>query len=191
MAKVRLPLLTPQFLSDRVASEELVKSDHKCRYALVIVWTHCGIIIQLQFALFCMLLIRCNKNMNKFSFAHLVFGFVINDFWPEKSMQKSKVQYKLGYILLNAQQDHFTWIKSKRFQVVQKKILNDKINGRVANSWQNSGIFSRDLLDVARDYHLMPERRHLLQTFKARPRCCSDIPGMIYAVGGLTSSGLF
>ncbi|XP_045210160.2 kelch-like protein 18 [Mercenaria mercenaria] len=77
MAKVRLPLLTPQFLSDRVASEELVKSDHKCR----------------------------------------------------------------------------------------------------------------DLLDVARDYHLMPERRHLLQTFKARPRCCTDIPGMIYAVGGLTSSG--
>jgi kelch-like protein 18 len=49
--------------------------------------------------------------------------------------------------------------------------------------------YHRDLLDVARDYHLMPERRHLLQTFKARPRCCTDIPGMIYAVGGLTSSG--
>jgi kelch-like protein 18 len=32
IAKVRLPLLTPQYLSDRVASEELVKSDHKCRY---------------------------------------------------------------------------------------------------------------------------------------------------------------
>ena len=31
MVKVRLPLLTPQFLSDRVASEELVKSSHKCR----------------------------------------------------------------------------------------------------------------------------------------------------------------
>ncbi|XP_052805467.1 kelch-like protein 18 isoform X2 [Mya arenaria] len=77
MVKVRLPLLTPQFLSDRVATEELIKSSHKCR----------------------------------------------------------------------------------------------------------------DLLDVARDYHLMPERRPLLQTFKARPRCCSDIPGMIYAVGGLTSSG--
>ena len=47
----------------------------------------------------------------------------------------------------------------------------------------------RDLLDVARDYHLMPERRPLLQTFKARPRCCTDIPGLVYAVGGLTSSG--
>lgn len=31
MVKVRLPLLTPQFLSDRVASEELIKSSHKCR----------------------------------------------------------------------------------------------------------------------------------------------------------------
>ena len=31
IVKVRLPLLTPQFLSDRVASEDLIKSSHKCR----------------------------------------------------------------------------------------------------------------------------------------------------------------
>ena len=48
---------------------------------------------------------------------------------------------------------------------------------------------SRDLLDEAKDYHLMPERRSLLQTFKTRPRCCTDVVGVIYAVGGLTSSG--
>ena len=48
---------------------------------------------------------------------------------------------------------------------------------------------SRDLLDEARDYLLMPERRTLLQTFKTRPRCCTDIPGVIYAIGGLTPSG--
>ncbi|GAB1603448.1 kelch-like protein 18 [Argonauta hians] len=52
-----------------------------------------------------------------------------------------------------------------------------------------SSIPCRDLLDEAKDYHLMPERRPLLQTFKTRPRCCTDIPGIIYAVGGLTSSG--
>ena len=28
---VRLPLVTPQFLSDKVATEELVRSSHKCR----------------------------------------------------------------------------------------------------------------------------------------------------------------
>lgn len=47
----------------------------------------------------------------------------------------------------------------------------------------------RDLLDEARDYYLMPERRPLLQSFRTRPRCCNDIVGMIYAVGGLTKSG--
>ena len=31
LAKVRLPLLTPQFLSDTVASEDLIRSSHRCR----------------------------------------------------------------------------------------------------------------------------------------------------------------
>jgi len=47
----------------------------------------------------------------------------------------------------------------------------------------------RDLLDEAKDYHLMPDRRGKLHTFKTRPRCCSDVAGVIYAVGGLTSLG--
>lgn len=47
----------------------------------------------------------------------------------------------------------------------------------------------RDLLDEAKDYHLMPERRPLLQSFRTRPRCCPDVVGRIYAVGGLTKSG--
>ncbi|KAK9509465.1 hypothetical protein O3M35_006777 [Rhynocoris fuscipes] len=47
----------------------------------------------------------------------------------------------------------------------------------------------RDLVDEARDYHLMPERRPLLQSFKTRPRCCNYIMGHIFAVGGLTKTG--
>jgi kelch-like protein 18 len=31
LSKVRLPLLSPQFLADRVATEELIRSCHKCR----------------------------------------------------------------------------------------------------------------------------------------------------------------
>lgn len=31
LSLVRLPLLTPQYLADRVATEELVKGSHKCR----------------------------------------------------------------------------------------------------------------------------------------------------------------
>lgn len=35
----------------------------------------------------------------------------------------------------------------------------------------------------------MPERRPHLPAFKTRPRCCTSIAGLIYAVGGLNSAG--
>ncbi|KAG8234651.1 hypothetical protein J437_LFUL006539 [Ladona fulva] len=47
----------------------------------------------------------------------------------------------------------------------------------------------RDLLDEARDYHLMPERRPLVQGFRTRPRCGIPFSDHIFAVGGLTKSG--
>ncbi|KAJ8336922.1 hypothetical protein SKAU_G00381420 [Synaphobranchus kaupii] len=47
----------------------------------------------------------------------------------------------------------------------------------------------RDLVDEAKDYHLMPERRPHLPSFKTRQRCCTSIAGLVYAVGGLNSAG--
>uniref|UniRef100_A0A3Q1GUW3 Kelch-like family member 18 n=1 Tax=Acanthochromis polyacanthus TaxID=80966 RepID=A0A3Q1GUW3_9TELE len=47
----------------------------------------------------------------------------------------------------------------------------------------------RDLVDEAKDFHLMPDRRPHLPAFKIRQRCCTSITGLIYAVGGLNSSG--
>lgn len=47
----------------------------------------------------------------------------------------------------------------------------------------------RDLVDEAKDYHLMPERRNSFKTFRTKQRCCYDVPGLIYAVGGLTNTG--
>lgn len=47
----------------------------------------------------------------------------------------------------------------------------------------------RDLLDEAKDFHLMPERRGLVQSFRTRPRCCDFMIGQIFAVGGLTKNG--
>lgn len=46
----------------------------------------------------------------------------------------------------------------------------------------------RDLLDEAKDFHLMPERCYLIQSFRTRPRG-SDVMGLIFAVGGLTKNG--
>ncbi|XP_061411634.1 kelch-like protein 18 isoform X1 [Lethenteron reissneri] len=47
----------------------------------------------------------------------------------------------------------------------------------------------RDLLDEAKDYHLMPDRRPVLPAYKTRPRCCTSLAGRVYAVGGLNSAG--
>uniref|UniRef100_A0A182K5Y3 Kelch-like protein diablo n=1 Tax=Anopheles christyi TaxID=43041 RepID=A0A182K5Y3_9DIPT len=47
----------------------------------------------------------------------------------------------------------------------------------------------RDLLDEARDFHLMPERRALVSTMRTRPRCFDFVVGLIFAVGGLTKNG--
>lgn len=47
----------------------------------------------------------------------------------------------------------------------------------------------RDLLDEAKDFHLMPERRELVQSIRTRPRCSDYVFGQIFAVGGLTKSG--
>lgn len=47
----------------------------------------------------------------------------------------------------------------------------------------------RDLLDEAKDFHLMPERRGLVQSYRTRPRCGDYVIGQIYAVGGLTKNG--
>ncbi|BFZ23237.1 hypothetical protein BsWGS_26276 [Bradybaena similaris] len=73
-----------------------------------------------------------------------------------------------------------------RLPLLTPQYLSDKVATEdvIKNSLQ-----CRDLLDEARDYHLMPERRLLMQTFKTRPRCCTDVPGFIFAVGGLTSAG--
>ncbi|XP_071455717.1 kelch-like protein 18 [Hetaerina americana] len=47
----------------------------------------------------------------------------------------------------------------------------------------------RDLVDEARDYHLIPERRSLVNEARTLPRCGSPFVDHIFAVGGLTKSG--
>ncbi|XP_077290928.1 kelch like family member 18 [Arctopsyche grandis] len=47
----------------------------------------------------------------------------------------------------------------------------------------------RDLVDEAKDYHLMPERQFLIQGSRTKPRTAECFAGIIYAVGGLTKTG--
>ncbi|KAK9888248.1 hypothetical protein WA026_000512 [Henosepilachna vigintioctopunctata] len=46
----------------------------------------------------------------------------------------------------------------------------------------------RDLMDEARTFHLIPERRSLMQSFRTEARA-SDVKGYIYVVGGLNRHG--
>lgn len=52
-----------------------------------------------------------------------------------------------------------------------------------------NNIKSRDLLDEAIYYHLLPEKRPNFKTFNLKPRCCNDSFGLIYSIGGMSSSG--
>lgn len=46
----------------------------------------------------------------------------------------------------------------------------------------------RDLVDEALTFHLIPERRALIQSFRTEPRV-SDVKGYIFVVGGLNRHG--
>ncbi|XP_071942041.1 kelch-like protein 18 isoform X1 [Antedon mediterranea] len=75
-----------------------------------------------------------------------------------------------------------------RLPLIRPQVLTDKIS---TEDLVKSCHRCRDLVDEAKDYHLMPERRTLLQGPRTKPRCCNDIAGVIYAVGGLTKADPF
>lgn len=104
LACVRLPLLSPHYIADRVATEELIKTSHQCRF--------------------------------------------------------------------------YIWIL---------KILIVPLFHR--EYYVECCFISRDLVDEAKDYHLMPERQFLIQGIKTKPRTTECVSGVIYAVGGLTKTG--
>ncbi|KAL3085011.1 hypothetical protein niasHS_010080 [Heterodera schachtii] len=50
----------------------------------------------------------------------------------------------------------------------------------------HSSMECRDLIDEAKNFHLVPERRSQFSTpFKTSVRICTDMPGRIYAMGGI------
>lgn len=54
--------------------------------------------------------------------------------------------------------------------------------------FQTVNCICRDLVDEALTFHLIPERRALIQSFRTEPRV-SDVKGYIYVVGGLNRHG--
>ncbi|TKR77315.1 hypothetical protein L596_018312 [Steinernema carpocapsae] len=73
---------------------------------------------------------------------------------------------------------------SVRLPLLKPQFITDHV---ASNPIIRSSLECRDLVDEAKDYHLIPERRNKLTTFRTIRRCCYDVPGQIFAIGGLTS----
>lgn len=73
-----------------------------------------------------------------------------------------------------------------RLHLLKPSFLADEVS---SHHLVKSNLACRDLVDEAKDYHLIPERRALLRSFRLKPRCCSLVPGLIFAIGGLTPCG--
>lgn len=106
-------------------------------------------------------------------------------------------------------------LKCVRMPLLKPRFIIDHVapNPLVRQSFE-----CRDLVDEAKDYHLMPKRKEILKSFRfllrfsyvrrlvkfsvyhvnehclcmvacsVKQRCCHEVPGMIYAVGGLGQS---
>lgn len=79
-----------------------------------------------------------------------------------------------------------TLLEQVRLCLLPPQYLSDRVLGEEI---VHSNILCRDLIDEAKDYMLMPERRKQLKSFRTSPRRCSEAAGLIYVVGGLTSTG--
>lgn len=73
-----------------------------------------------------------------------------------------------------------------RLPLLTPQYLADRV---ATESLVRSNHKCRDLIDEAKDFHLMPERRALVQSFRTRPRRYDTMIGQIFAVGGLTKNG--
>lgn len=73
-----------------------------------------------------------------------------------------------------------------RLPLLSPQYLSDRV---LSESIIRENIECRDLIDDAKDYMLMPERRKHYKSERTLPRRCSEAAGLIYIVGGLTASG--
>lgn len=80
----------------------------------------------------------------------------------------------------------FDLLKLIRLPLVGPSFLVETISNE--NLIKNS-LKSRDLLDEAIYYHLLPEKRQQFKTFNIKPRCCNDVSGLIYVIGGISTTG--
>ncbi|KAI6217502.1 BTB domain-containing protein [Aphelenchoides fujianensis] len=73
-------------------------------------------------------------------------------------------------------------LKHVRMPRLESAFLSDRV---AAHPIVHANMRCRDLIDEAKDFHLLPDRRSAHKTFKTTERCCSEVPGLIYVCGGI------
>ncbi|CAD5217498.1 unnamed protein product [Bursaphelenchus xylophilus] len=73
-------------------------------------------------------------------------------------------------------------LRHVRLTLLDKAFLIDEV---ATNPIVHDSISCRDLFDEVKEFHLVPERRPKMMKFRLESRHCSEIPGIIYACGGL------
>ncbi|EYB84253.1 hypothetical protein Y032_0320g2385 [Ancylostoma ceylanicum] len=79
-----------------------------------------------------------------------------------------------------------TLLACVRLPLLKPSFLADEVAG---HQLIRGDLACRDLVDEAKDYHLIPERRPYLRSFRTKARCCNDVPGLMFAIGGLSTGG--
>jgi len=75
-------------------------------------------------------------------------------------------------------------LSTVRMPLLKPSFLVDQV---AQNPLVRNSIECRDLVDEAKNYYLIPERRYALRSsFKTKARC-NEVSGIVYALGGLNS----
>ncbi|XP_075675699.1 kelch like family member 18 [Dermatophagoides pteronyssinus] len=77
-------------------------------------------------------------------------------------------------------------IRRVRLPLLFPEYLTDVVLGQ---KLVRQSLECRDLIDEAKDFHLLPSRRESIARERTRPRSGHHVQGSIYAVGGLTKTG--
>nr|XP_046908347.1 kelch-like protein 18 [Dermatophagoides farinae] len=84
------------------------------------------------------------------------------------------------------QQNLADLMRQVRLPLLYPEYLTDVVLG---NKLVRQSLECRDLIDEAKDFHLLPARRESIARERTRPRSGHHVQGSIYAVGGLTKTG--
>ena len=104
----------------------------------------------------------------------------------EEQVYEALIEW-IKFDLDNRKDKIYVLLKSIRLPLILPEYLLENISKE--NLVKNS-LISQELLQNTLFYHILPDKRSQFFELNSKPRCSDDAFGLIYAIGGLTSSGI-